>query len=324
MAAMDFARLFCFGFEGLEAPDTILFAVDRDRVGAVILFSRNCRDADQIRRLCARLREAGGEDLWILVDQEGGRIRRVTNPDIGQPTARELSAASPAEIEQEYRSTARHLTGLGINFNLAPVADVMLHPENPVLQERTFGASAEAVAPRVAAAVRGLTSGGVMSCAKHFPGLGEVTADPHFEVSRSDAPRSDFEETHYAPFHAAVEAGVSAVMTTHLLAPALDPQCLATYSEPIVRDCLEGDIGFSGLIVTDDLEMKAVPDRPAQAAWYAFEAGHQLLLLCHDAGEQDAALTLFGSRLTGDHEAQRRLHRALERQEALRKPHVAI
>jgi beta-N-acetylhexosaminidase len=319
---MDFARLFCFGFEGLEAPDSILFALDRDRVGAVILFARNCRDAAQIQELCARLREAGGDELWILIDQEGGRVGRITNPKIGPPAASALRAVTPEQVEVEYRSTAGHLAALGIDFNLAPVADVMLREDNPVLRERTFGATVEAVAPRVAAAVRGLSAEGVKSCAKHFPGLGDVNVDPHFESTRSNASRSDFEETHFAPFRAAREAGVSAVMTTHLLAPALDPRGIATYSASTVRDGLEGAVGFRGLVLTDDLEMKAVPDPPPLAAWYAFEAGHHLLLMCHAAAEQAAALTLFHSRLVGDHEAQRRLHRALARQEPLRSPHV--
>jgi len=317
---MDFARLFCVGFDGHEAPDSILFALDRDGVGAVILFARNCRDAAQIESLCRRLREAGGEELWILVDQEGGRIRRVTEPDIGPAAAADMAAWPPERVEEAYATAGRKLTRLGFDFNLAPVADVRVREDNRVLEGRSFGDDAREVSTRVAAAVRGLRSAGLKTCAKHFPGLGDVGSDPHHELTRSRSSTAQFHDMHFPPFAAAIQAGTTAVMTTHLLAPALDAERMATYSPVIVQRYLEQDVGFRGLVLTDDLEMKGLPDEPALAAWQAFEAGHHLLLLCHDQTHQEQARRLFADRLSGDQASRQQVHRALDRQQPYRQP----
>lgn len=311
---MDCGRLFCFGFDGLEPPDSILFALDRNRVGAVILFARNCRDATQIKSLTRRLREAGGDQLWILVDQEGGRVRRILDPDIGPPSPAVLAMRPLEEVERVYRECGESLISLGIDFNLAPVADVGLRADSAVLAERTLGADPDSVSDRVEAAVRGLSAAGVKSCAKHFPGLGDGVADPHVELSRTQATTGDFRDIHFPPFRAASCAGVTAIMTTHMLAPALDPHAIATYSRVIADDLVEEHACFKRLVLTDDLEMKGVPDPAPLAAWYAFEAGHHLMLLCHDSRQQQEALDLFRSRVSGDSVAHRRLHRALDRQ----------
>lgn len=321
MPIMDCGRLFCFGFDGLEAPDSILFSLDRDRVGAVILFARNCKDGPQIRKLTQKLREAGGDALWIMVDQEGGRVRRILDPDIGPPSPALLATQTATEVETAYRECGEALVSLGIDFNLAPVADVGLRDDTGVLSERTLGSDRESVALRVEAAVRGLSAAGVKSCAKHFPGLGEVVADPHVSQARTQASSDSFRDIHFPPFRAATSAGVTAIMTTHVLAPALDPHRIATYSHVIADDMIEDRAGFRRLVFTDDLEMKGVPDPAPLAAWYAFEAGHHLLLVCHDVQAQQEALSLFRNKVAGDSVAHRRLHRALDRQAPYRTPY---
>lgn len=320
---MDCGRLFCFGFDGLEAPDSILFALDRDRVGAVILFARNCKDAEQIKSLTRRLRDAGGDTLWILIDQEGGRVRRILDPDIGPPAAETLAGVEPSQVESAYRACGEALLGLGIDFNLAPVADVG-GSDSPALKGRTLGVDRESVALRVEAAVRGLTAAGVKSCAKHFPGLGGTTIDPHEKTARTEDDCPTFFDVHFPPFRAAASAGVTAIMTTHVVAPALDPHRIATYSRVIADDLIDDRVGFRRLVLTDDLEMKGVPDPPALAAWYAFEAGHHLMLMCHDANRQQEALNLFRTRIVGDSVAHRRLHRALDRQAPYRIPNAHV
>lgn len=317
---MDYARLLCFGFEGHAAPDSLLFNLDRDRVGAVILFQRNVADARQIRALCDRLRDAGGEDLWILIDQEGGRVKRITDPDLGPPAAAELGSEPPEAVFDAYNKTAVELRRLGIDFNLAPVADVMTNPRNKVLEGRAFGSDPEVVTPRVVAAVRGIRAAGVKSCAKHFPGLGEVDTDPHEAATLDPRTVGHYRRVHFPPFAAAIEVGVDAVMTTHILAVQFDPERIATYSPTIVRDYLEDELHFRHLVLSDDLEMKGLPEPPAPSAWRAFEAGHNLLLLCHDRRVQDETLRLFATKLTGDHSAQRLVRRALDRQQPFRKP----
>lgn len=317
---MDHARLFCFGFEGTQPPDSLLFTLDRRHVGAVILFARNIADPNQIRSMCQRLREAGGEDLWILIDQEGGPVRRIKDPDIGPPPPDDLATRSPDEVEQAHRDTALKLRELGIDFNLAPVADVKVNPRCKVLEGRTFGSETDSVAPRVAAAVRGIQSAGLKACAKHFPGLGEVDTDPHTAATLDPRTIPYYRRVHFPAFRAAIDADVAGVMSTHLLAVQFDPHRIATYSPIIVREYLEAELGFAGLILTDDLEMKGLPDPPPVAAWQAFTAGHNLLLMCHSERAQQDALDLFASKLAGDQEAQRLLHRALDRQQPKRTP----
>jgi beta-N-acetylhexosaminidase len=317
---MDAGRLFCFGFEGYRAPDHILYAVDRDRVGAVILFERNCRDAAQIRALTAQLRDAGTEELWILIDQEGGRVRRVHDPDIGPDAAEVLGSRPAEETGKAYGETAAALAGLGIDFNLAPVADVLTNPNNPVLKERSFGAASEAVALHVRSAVTATQQAGLKACAKHFPGLGGVHADPHHSATGFAGSLDDFRDVHFPPFSSAVTAGVAGIMTTHLSAPALDPDHLATFSRKVVHEYLESELGFGGLVLTDDLEMKGVGTSPAAAAWDAFEAGHTLQLICRDATAQTDALRMFRTRLAGDSDARGLLRDALDRQAPFRKP----
>jgi len=317
---MDHARLFCFGFEGTQPPDSFLFSLERQRFGAVILFQHNMAGADQIRAMCGRLREAGGEDLWILIDQEGGPVRRITDPDIGPPPPEELAGKPPSEVEQAHHETALKLLDLGIDFNLAPVADVMINPRCKVLAGRTYGTDTDTVAPRVAAAVRGIQSAGVKACAKHFPGLGEVDTDPHTTATLDPRGIGHYRRVHFPSFEAAIGAGVAAVMTTHLLAVQFDPHRLATYSPIIVREYLEGELHFDGLVVTDDLEMKGLPDPAPMAAWHAFTAGHNLLLVCHSPEAQQESLDLFGAKLAGDSENRRLLHRALDRQQSRRVP----
>jgi beta-N-acetylhexosaminidase len=323
---MDAGRLFCFGFAGHEAPDHILFALDRDRVGAVILFERNCRDASQIRALTAQLRDAGGEDLWLLIDQEGGRVRRVHDPDIGPESAEVLGRQSAARTGQSYGDAAKALAGLGIDFNLAPVADVLTNPENEVLRERSFGEDPESVALHVRTAVTAMQLAGLKACAKHFPGLGGVSTDPHHAATGYSGSPEDFRNAHFPPFAAAVSAGVAGVMTTHLLAPALDPQRVATFSPRLVHEFLESELGFRGLVLTDDLEMKGAGASPPDAAWQAFEAGHTLHLICSDSAAQADALRLFKGRISGSSHALGLLRDALDRQASFRKPfrHAAV
>lgn len=323
---MDAGRLFCFGFAGHEAPDHILYALDRDRVGAVILFERNCRDAAQIRALTSRLRDASGDELWILIDQEGGRVRRVHDPDIGPESAEVLGQAPVERTRESYGAAAQALAGLGIDFNLAPVADVLTNSDNPALRERSFGVDADAVARHVRTAVSAMQVAGLKACAKHFPGLGGVDTDPHHAATGYTGSLDLVRRVHFPPFAAAISAGVAAVMTTHLSAPVLDPHRVATFSPLVVHEHLESELGFRGLVLTDDLEMKGVGASPPDAAWEAFCAGHTLHLICSDKGAQADALSLFKGRMSGDSHALGLLRDALDRQAPFRKPfrHAAV
>jgi beta-N-acetylhexosaminidase len=249
------------GWEGREPPRWLLDAL-ADGLGGVILFTSNLADGASVLELTERLRAAAGRDIVIGVDEEGGVVTRLDAVGGSRsPGAAALGHLDdPEATEDVYRYLGARCAEAGVTLNLAPVADVNLDPLNPVIGLRAFGADGAAVAKHVAAATRGIQSAGVAACAKHFPGHGATSQDSHHEATVLDRSREQIERVEFAPFRAAIEAGTRAVMTGHLTVPALDPDRLATVSRPITHDLLRGELGFTGTVVTDALEMKALAE----------------------------------------------------------------
>lgn len=256
------------------------------KVGGIILFSRNLETPQQIWHLTHDLqrlaREAGQPPLLISTDQEGGTVQRLKAPFTPIPAARKLGAtATPKEVEALARRVARELTLVGINMNLAPVLDVSLEPRCP-LWDRSYSQDPRRVARFSRAAIKGYLGGGVLPVAKHFPGLGDTLADSHLDltVAQSGDPSR---EKDLLPYREAVAAGVPAVMTAHLLVPQWDG-LPATLSAVALRGWLRQRLGFKGVIITDDLEMKGITNLqpPAQAGREALLAGADLLLICNN------------------------------------------
>ena len=252
--------LACFvpGFVGQTPPDWLLRGL-ADGLGGVILFGSNLGDGSGVAELTDRLRTAAGRDLVLGLDEEGGDVTRLdTVRGSAAPGAAALGwLDDPAATEAVYAGIGARLAEAGVTLNLAPVADVNLDPTNPVIGVRSFSADPVVAARQVAAAVRGIQRSGVAACAKHFPGHGATSADSHHEVATLDRDRDQLAEAEYLPFRAAVEAGCRAVMTGHLLVPALDRE-LATISRQITTGVLRDELGFTGTVVTDALEMAAV------------------------------------------------------------------
>jgi beta-N-acetylhexosaminidase len=246
------------GFTGPTPPRWLLDAL-RDGLGGVVLFGSNLRGADP-RRLTDRLREAAGRDVVVALDEEGGDVTRLDDTRGSRsPGAAALGHLDdPAVTEEAYAGLGARLAGAGVTVDLAPVADVNVEPLNPVIGVRSFGADPQRAARHVAAAVRGIQRSGVAACVKHFPGHGATTSDSHHEVATLARTGEQLRAVEWAPFRAAIAAGTRAVMTGHLLAPALDPTDLATISPAITSTALRGELGFAGTVVTDALEMRAV------------------------------------------------------------------
>jgi len=246
------------GFQGPTPPRWLLDAL-ADGLGGVVLFGSNLHGNDP-QALAASLREAAGHDIVLALDEEGGDVTRLDDTrGSTSPGAAALGFLDdPAATEQVYTAIGARLAQCGVTLDLAPVADVNLDPLNPVIGVRSFGADPEAAAAQVAAAVRGLQRAGTAACVKHFPGHGATRADSHHEVATLDRSRAELESVEYAPFRAAIAAGARSIMTGHLLAPALDPDNLATVSAAITTGVLRDELGFTGTVVTDALEMRAV------------------------------------------------------------------
>jgi beta-N-acetylhexosaminidase len=247
------------GFVGESPPRWLLDALDLGLCGAV-LFGSNLGDGSRVQLLTDRLRSAAGRPLVLATDEEGGDVTRLDtlhgSAYIGAAALGHLDDVTATE--ETYAAIGTRLVEAGITMNLAPVADVNIDPLNPVIGLRSFGAEAELVARHVAAAVRGIQRTGVAACVKHFPGHGATRDDSHHEVAVLDRSREDIESVELTPFRAAVAAGARAVMTGHLFVPALDPDHLVTLSRKATTSLLRKRMAFTGTVVTDALEMRAV------------------------------------------------------------------
>lgn len=259
-------------FLGTEPPDWVLRRLDEGLTG-VGLFGRNIENPEQVARLTARLR-AARPDVLVAMDEEGGDVTRLeVRTGSSFPGNLALGAVDdPGLTRAVARELGRRLAAVGVNLDWAPSADVNSNPDNPVIGARSFGAEPALVARHTAAYIEGLQDAGVSACAKHFPGHGDTNVDSHHAMPRIDVPVEVLRERELVPFRAAIAAGTKAVMSAHILLPALRTDVPATVSPAVLTGLLrapvaDGGLGFTGLIITDALEMQAI------AATYGIEGG---------------------------------------------------
>ncbi|MCB1363740.1 MAG: beta-N-acetylhexosaminidase [Rhodobacteraceae bacterium] len=256
-----------------------------------ILFSRNLDNPGQIRALCDELREAVGREAPITIDQEGGRVQRLRPPLARDwPAPLDFVARAGAGAQRamylRYRLIAHELRGLGIDSNCAPLADLAFARTHPFLRNRCYGHDPSAVARLARAAAQGMLDGGVLPVLKHIPGHGRATADSHHELPHVAAPVADLERTDFAPFRALTDLPMG--MTAHLVYDAIDA-APATLSPAVMRLVRDG-IGFGGLIMTDDISMKALRGDLPDLTRASLRAGCDVVLLCNATLAERAAV----------------------------------
>jgi beta-N-acetylhexosaminidase len=285
------------GFDGPQAPGPLLDAIQRGAIGGVLIFAfrGNIHSKKQVRAMLGEIQNAarrgGLPPVPVGIDQEGGTVIRI-GYRATFPSAMAIGATGdPAYAERAGRAVGEGLRADGIAVNHAPVCDVNSDPRNPVIGTRSFGDDAARVAEFAAAWVRGSEGARVATTPKHFPGHGHTSQDSHLVRPEADVDRATLETRELVPFRAAFAAGASGAMTAHVRYPALDPKDGATVSRAILTDLLRGQLGFTGLAVTDSLDMKGITDvdAPDQIVTRAIAAGVDAAMVTTGLDRQLAA-----------------------------------
>ncbi|MDP6088278.1 MAG: beta-N-acetylhexosaminidase, partial [Nitrospinota bacterium] len=286
------------GFSGTEASLSTLERIYEGRVGGVILFERNIENAEQTLLLTHSLQRVAaqsprGVPLLIAIDEEGGRVSRLSDDFTRFPPAAALGRIGDRDLVREAaRVTGVELRCVGINMDMAPVLDLLTNPNCTVIGDRAYGKDPAFVGGMGAAAIAGLQAGGVAAVAKHFPGIGDMAPDPHETLPVSDLTLETLKTREFTPFRQAVNpsppnGAAAGIMTAHAVFSKIDPECPASLSSKFSRDLLRGEVCHRGLVITDDLDMGAIAD-PVEGALSAVLAGADIAFICHseEAGER--------------------------------------
>ncbi len=293
----NIGQLFIVGFKGREPSRPFLNFLAEERIGGVIFFADNCPDHDQTRHNIELIRQATGDQPPIIaIDQEGGRVCRIKGAPAEFHSPWSYGRSRDVEhFREDYRRSAMYMESLGISLNFAPVADVLTNARNTVLSDRCFGQTPDAVAPFVRASVTIARRAGLLSCLKHFPGLGAASFDPHEKTAELEFNVQEWRDRDRLPFAAGIEEGADLVMTSHVMLRTFDDDQMATASPRVVQELLRNDLGYDGAVITDDLLMEgaAALGNVGQRAIKAFQAGHDMLLFSQDAEAAMHAYDLF-------------------------------
>ena len=312
-------QLLIAGFDGHQIPPELRSLARDFGLGGVILFARNIVEPEQVADVAhdaARL--VPDLPAWVSVDQEGGRVARLKAPFTEWPPMATLGRRGDVALAERFaRALAAELKAVGITLDYAPVLDIHTNPKNPVIGDRALAENAEDVARLGGAIVRVLQAEGVAACGKHFPGHGDTSTDSHVELPLVEHPPDRLRRVEFVPFAAAIDAGVATIMTAHVLVPSLDEMRPASLSRHIVTGLLRHELHYDGVILSDDLEMKAIASGYSvpEAAVMAIEAGCDGALICsgnHDT--QAAALEALVHAVESDRLPIVRVEDALARQ----------
>ena len=300
------SQLFFVQPEALTGVDTAVQASDMTKealqeyaVGGIVMFSKNIQDRDQICAMLANLQAYSKYPLFLGVDEEGGSlVARVANSGtISVPTFPNMmeigNTGNPEEAYEVGRTIGTYLKDLGFNLDFAPIADVLVNPENQVIGERAFGSDAELVAKMVKRVVEGLQEQEVSAVLKHFPGHGGTEADSHEGTAILNRTLEELRSEEFLPFQSGIEAGADMIMVGHISVPEVTgDDTPATLSETVITDLLRNELGFDGVIITDSMSMGAIVDHygPGEAAVQVIRAGGDMILMPQDFVEARQAI----------------------------------
>lgn len=328
----DVGQLFSIGFLGTSLPPEARALLKDARVGGAILFVRNLESVEQICALNgdigrSAVDEGGNTPPLISVDQEGGRVQRLKGWATDVPSMRMVGNAVAAPGGGPHLAykigalLAREVGALGFGMNFAPVVDVDTNPANPIIGERSFSRDSSTVAALGAALVKGHQGAGVAACAKHFPGHGDTDLDSHLALPTLRHSEARLREVELPPFRAAVDAGVASIMTAHVVFEALDKGVPATLSKKVLRPLLREEMEFDGVIISDDLEMKAVADHYSieDLVRLGLEAGVDHFLCCKDVERAAKAVEAANKLVENDARLAAQVAKSAARMRSLKK-----
>jgi beta-N-acetylhexosaminidase len=325
----EIGQLLIAGFDGHQIPAELQSLAREFGLGGVILFARNIAEPEQVAEIAFDVSRMGQElPPWVSVDQEGGRVARLKAPFTEWPPMATLGRSRDVKLAERFaRALAAELKAVGITLDYAPVLDIHTNPKNPVIGDRALAEKAEEVARLGSAIVRALQAEGIAACGKHFPGHGDTSTDSHFELPLVEHPPDRIRRVEFVPFKAAIEAGVATIMTAHVLVPALDEERPASLSRAIITGLLRHELQYPGVILSDDLEMKAIAAgyQVPEAAVMAIEAGCDGALICSgDHATQVAALEALIHAVEQERIPYSRIEDAIARQRRARERFLGL
>lgn len=312
------ARMISIGFDGPRLTDEARDLLQRG-VSSVVLFTRNFQSHDQLGELNARIKTSVKHPVMIAADQEGGRVQRFRGEGFTTiPSMREIGQIGDVENARAVgQMLARELRAVHIDMNFSPVLDVDSNPTNPVIGARSFGSDPELVARMGCAMLEGLQGAGCAACGKHFPGHGDTSIDSHLDLPRLSHDMERLMRIELVPFQAAIDAGVAAIMSSHVIFEPLDGHFPATLSRAVLDGILRQRMEFDRVVISDDMEMKAMTDHFGfdESLVRGVEAGIDLFLVCHSPALQNRAIeTLINACLSNElpHERLEQSNRRLD------------
>ncbi|GAA0488024.1 beta-N-acetylhexosaminidase [Salinibacillus aidingensis] len=279
-------QMLLVGFEGTRLNGEVKAYIEDYHVGGLILFKENLLDVEQTTKLLNHIKHKnkGQIPLFLGIDEEGGEISRVPDELKALPDAREVGEVDQPELSFQYGNMlANQIQPLGFNMDFAPVLDINTNPENPIIGRRAFGSTAEKVTKHGLAVMNGIRATGVIPVVKHFPGHGDTSLDSHEELPVVSKSLEELQDLELKPFKAAIKRNADAVMMAHLSVPNIDNKYPASLSKRMIQGLLRNQMGFEGLVITDDLTMKAITNQytVADAAVQSVKAGSDILLIAH-------------------------------------------
>ena len=281
------------GFEGTTLNPETEDLIRNHHVGGLILFSRNYENPKQLHTLIRDIQDVAaststGQPLFISVDQEGGRVARLTEPFTKYPPLCCVGNSQSEDLAYRFgQSLASELMDVGINMDYAPVLDVHTNPDNPIIGDRAIASDPETVAKLANSFIKGFRDKGMIPVGKHFPGHGDTHVDSHLDLPTVNRDAATLDEVELVPFRDTISKGLEVIMTAHVIYTAWDSKNPATFSKTILQDILRQRLGFQGVIMSDDLEMKAVENYfPFDASpRMGIKAGLDMFMICNNVGK---------------------------------------